>query len=833
MVRSGLSDLQNLQAILQLDLETQGITVKLAQEAPWLYMLLEAEQVPERSPLLGMIQQHIARLPPASFPTVQTVRIYGRQIGDSFAAWSREIVFPGLGPQASPHQREVNPAPSQVPPLTPAPLTRVDHFIVCGLGRLGQHCVMSLQSFALANFEVKVTAIDRQQPGNWEVDHLSDLLAEEMITGDCRQDSVLKQAGIQDCRAILIVTQDENVNIETAIAARRLNPTVRLIVRSGKQNLNELLKQRLGNFAAFEPIELPARSFALAALGAETLGLFKVGDRPLRVIEHQVQVGDLRFENLPIHKLYKDTCRLLRYIPAAPAMPAPTRIEPPQGTDPVPQSPPFKGRATTTDPLEHIFYHWHPETQIRPGDTLVYIEAIQPHATSQPAADSRPWFKRWQWVQHLVQRDGRSLWSRLWDWIHIERTRQITSLGFAIAFLLGALGTVLLKFTIVDMTWQAAISSAVILLLGGYGDVFGGLESALPIPWWVQIVCLLITATSILFVLSVLGLLADRLLSTRFEFLQQRPPVPQADHVVLVGLGRVGQHIASLLQEFRQPFVGLTHVQQPDLMPQVPVVCSPILQGLESVNLAQAKSLIVATDDQMLNLEVALMARNAASQINRTLNLVIRAQDQRFCDHLTGLMPDARSLCVYALTAEAFAGAAFGENILNLFQLAHQTILVTEYHIDATDTLEGKLLAQIAYGYGVAPIAYQACTETHFKVLPSDNVRLQAGDRLVVLATINGLQRIEWGTLSPPRRWQLQALKPLDPKVTFYAGNTLENISGCPLSEARAFMDHLPQTLDVPGVMELDLYDQQADHLLRKLRKLLPIRLIPMADFNE
>lgn len=660
-------------------------------------------------------------------------------------------------------------------------------------------------------------AIDREHVDDWEIDQLPELLAEEIVTGDCRQDGVLKRAGIQHCRAILIVTQDENVNIETAIAARRLNPEVRLIVRSGKHNLNELLKQKLGSFAAFEPIELPAASFALVALGSATLGLFKVGDRQLRVIKHQVAVGDDRFENLPIHKLHKENCRLLQYLPVHPIDPVPSDLEQPHNED---------GSTTSA----HIFYQWAADTKIRPGDTLIYIEEVEQYAAASPSPRD---VTNWQWlgqkVRKLVQGDWREVATRAWAWINQERTRKVTSLGFLTAFLLGVLGAVLLKFTVEGMTWQAAISSAVILLLGGYGDVFGGLEVAAPIPWWVQVICLLITAISILFVLSVLGLLADRLLSTRFEFLRRRPPVPQVNHVVLVGLGRVGQRIAALLYEFRQPFVCLTHLkEQQDFMPQVPLVYSPIAKGLASVNLAQAKSLIVATDDQMLNLEVALTARNAASQVDRTLNLIVRAQDQRFCNHLNGLLPDAKALCVYALSAEAFVGSAFGENILSLFRQANQTILVTEYHIEATDTLHGKLLAQVAYGYGVVPIAYQSHADSHLKLMPSDDIRLQAGDRLIVLATIQSLQKIEWGIPTPPRRWQLQALKPLNAGATYYAGNTLENIAGCELSEARAFMDHLPETPDVPGVMELSLYDHQAAHLLRKLRKLLPVQLIPI-----
>lgn len=39
-----------------------------------------------------------------------------------------------------------------------------------------------------------------------------------------------------------------------------------------------------------------------------------------------------------------------------------------------------------------------------------------------------------------------------------------------------------------------------------------------------------------------------------------------------------------------------------------------------------------------------------------------------------------------------FAGAAFGENIINLFRFNRQTVLVTEYQIEAGDTLNGLLL---------------------------------------------------------------------------------------------------------------------------------------------
>jgi len=40
-----------------------------------------------------------------------------------------------------------------------------DHFLVCGLGSMGQHCVKLLKEFG-----VTVVAINISQSGSWEVD---------------------------------------------------------------------------------------------------------------------------------------------------------------------------------------------------------------------------------------------------------------------------------------------------------------------------------------------------------------------------------------------------------------------------------------------------------------------------------------------------------------------------------------------------------------------------------------------------------------------------------------------------------------------------------------
>jgi hypothetical protein len=63
---------------------------------------------------------------------------------------------------------------------------------------------------------VSVVAIELVPPQNWEIPNLPNLL-DGLLLGDCRQNSLLEQAGIGQCRAALLVTTSEQVNAEVVI----------------------------------------------------------------------------------------------------------------------------------------------------------------------------------------------------------------------------------------------------------------------------------------------------------------------------------------------------------------------------------------------------------------------------------------------------------------------------------------------------------------------------------------------------------------------------------------------------------------------------------------
>jgi Trk K+ transport system NAD-binding subunit len=602
---------------------------------------------------------------------------------------------------------------------------------------------------------------------------------------------LLEQAQVRECRAVLLVASDERVNIEAAFAVRTLNANARLIVRSSKENLNELIGDRLGNFVAFEPTQLPASAFAIAALSSEIRGFISLDSYLLRVVKTPIERGHRWCDRRSLLELNTQTRRVLSHI-------------------------------TPGAELPDQFYQWEPDSRVQLGDQVAYIELTEnlvnsvaqaSASTSKPAKLKDP---QRAWWKNLSQLFGKNAVQRKldewWRSTAQQQTKRVAIIIGVTVLVLWIGGALLMLMLQAGSNLPEALYASAIMLTGESDTVFGvfpnNASGNLPISPWLRLLNLVYIVAGTAFIGVLYALLTEALLVAKFQLPKKRPPIPEQNHVVLVGLGRVGQRVANFLQYIRQPIVGISSQPiAPAILPQMPLVVGDWASSLSKVNLQDAKSIVVATDDEMSNLELGLMAHRA----NPDCALVIRTFDPRFSASIARLLPYAKVLCAYDLAAEAFVAAAFGENVLHLLRLNEQTVLVTEYFIDATDSLQGRLLAEVAYGFGVVPILHQR-SSTNVRLMPSDDMRLEVGDRLVVLATIESLQAIEAGTLLP-RLCQVYIEQALSADAEFDGANAIARISDCGMQLARDVMSNIPAQLPTP------LYKHQAVRLVRELGK--------------
>jgi Trk K+ transport system NAD-binding subunit len=652
---------------------------------------------------------------------------------------------------------------------------------VCGLGRLGQHCVASLKLFGVPVHGVDLTTRDR-----WEVANLPTLL-DSFSLGDCRAASVLEQAKVGQCRAALLVTGDTRMNIAAAFAVRSLHPQARIVIRSGQKNLNELLAAHLGNFVAYEPSELSAPSFALAALGGgagrETAGLVRLAGRLLRVVRVRVTRQ---------HAWVGSTLASLE---------SPGRR--------------VVGLQRASERTWGRFQAWDPHAKIGVDDVVGYIDladargpGLFAYGASSVAKDGAEDGERWTktFASALTWPAIKARAGQFWSaGTQMRRVAMVSAVVIATVYVLCVL---LYWARYPDMSWQDAANVGVVLVMGGFDNLFGQLKLPFRIPPWLYVFSVLVSVSGTVAVGILYAFLTERVLSVRFQFRRYRLPLPRRDHVVLIGLGPIGERIATFLGELRQSLIVLDDGPGArDGGPALPVVVGTLRDSMDKVRLRTARSVVALGDDDVQNLEAALVARKA----NPRCTVIIRSDDRLFSENIAKLVPDARPLGVYALAAEAFATAAFGERVHALLGFGETTGVVTEYEVASGDTLVDRLVGEIAYGYDVVPVLLQRDGKSP-EWFPQDDTRLERGDRLVLLATTEGLRDIEHGQTRTPR-CRVHVDSAATQEAEFEGAMVIVRYSGCDLATAQDMIKSLPASLDVP------LHEQQAERLVRELGK--------------
>jgi Trk K+ transport system NAD-binding subunit len=643
------------------------------------------------------------------------------------------------------------------------------------MGRLGLQCVQ-----ALAGYQVPVYAIDLRRP-----QVASDNLV-ELTLGDFRDPEVLRRAGVARCRSIVLLASDTAANIEGAFAARRVNPNIRVVIRGEQQAWQDVLADRLGNLVVYEPNRLAAPAFAFAVLDAHLLAHFYVDDQLFQVTEHRVKVGE-RWVGAPIEAAQAPGRHILLHIP--------------DGVEPNAEG-------------DTEFYGWSPEQRIGVGDRLLILT----HTHTVPNGAPRT---RGSWRENV-----RVLWRDLQRQRQagFSRAAQVAFTGLAVMASLLVLAVVYFALGAWQLPFVSAVRVALMLLSGGHlADVSVDFEALPTGVHWAEVVLSIIGT---LLTAVVYALLTDRLLTARFNLLARRPRAPASGHVIIAGLGATGERVASLLEQLARPALGIEGAAVGEHTPRrLPVIQGSATQAstLREAHLETAHGLVAVTSDELQNVQIALTVAN----INPRCRLAVRIFDPRLAENVSSVLPDARILCITTLAATAYAAAALGEHVISLFQVLGRPVLVVEYVVGDDDTLDGHALWEVAEGYSVVPVLFQpAGGKARVPTLDDSVINLEAGDRLIVLASPASLEAIERGDLRP-REYELilERLRPYAEPLQLVG--LLSQRFGYTLEHARAILQRLPQI--VPQRM-YGLYARRTHRLLRANGLLASLRRLSVLD---
>jgi Trk K+ transport system NAD-binding subunit len=167
-----------------------------------------------------------------------------------------------------------------------APRPQGGHVIVVGLGNVGTSVTRQLHDLGF-----DVACIDNNP--NALGTPMARELGLPLVIGDAFLEETLRAAGLDTCIALVSVTSQDIVNLETALNARALREDVRIVLRMTDDDLAGRLQKTISNTVSRSVPYLAAPAFAAAMLEHQVLRTIAVGRHVLLVADVRVadQVG--------------------------------------------------------------------------------------------------------------------------------------------------------------------------------------------------------------------------------------------------------------------------------------------------------------------------------------------------------------------------------------------------------------------------------------------------------------------------------------------------------------------------------------------------------------
>jgi voltage-gated potassium channel len=215
------------------------------------------------------------------------------------------------------------------------------------------------------------------------------------------------------------------------------------------------------------------------------------------------------------------------------------------------------------------------------------------------------------------------------------------------------------------------------------------------------------------------------------------------NHVVLCGLGKLGlRTLEQLLQLGEQVAILEKDPRCPNLAfarrHGVPVrVGHSREEGVFSdLNVERAKSIILATNDDLANLEMALDAR----KLKPDIRVVIRMFDQELAAKLRESMDMELTFSTSELAAPLFATSSSDRSIVNSFYVNGQLLVLAELTVRPGSQLEGTIVRDLGGGHHAFLLSLTR--DASPRLFPSAQETLTAGDEITVQTTPVRLREI-------------------------------------------------------------------------------------------
>jgi len=205
------------------------------------------------------------------------------------------------------------------------------------------------------------------------------------------------------------------------------------------------------------------------------------------------------------------------------------------------------------------------------------------------------------------------------------------------------------------------------------------------------------------------------------------------NHIILVGLGHLGFRVAQEITHTEQDVVIIEANPKADLIATIKAIGIPVIQddatrepALESAGIEHARAIILCTQNDSLNLKVALKAK----RMNPNIHVVIRIFDDDFARALEEQF-GYTAFSATGMAAPAFAAAASGVDMTRPITVEGQSMSLAHLKVDSASTFINHTVNEVEQQYNLSVVLIRRNSISDFH--PAADFRLSVNDVMAVL----------------------------------------------------------------------------------------------------
>ncbi len=287
---------------------------------------------------------------------------------------------------------------------------------------------------------------------------------------------------------------------------------------------------------------------------------------------------------------------------------------------------------------------------------------------------------------------------------------------------------------------------AMVSIYGAWMAMLAQPIAAPPLPWHLEILQAIYPLFGFLLIGEGIVRLALLMMSKRHGEKEWMQVMANSfrDHIVLCGLGHLGYRVFELLLEGKLDVVVVEKDPDNRFLAQARATGACILvrdmkddQALVDAGIERARTVVIATNDDIANLEVAMDAR----RLNPGIRILLRLFDQALAQKIAGAMTIDAAFSASALAAPIVAGMSMQSRVLSSTMIGGVPHVISELNVEWGSPLAGKRIDQIEMGYATRVLA-RTPKSGGLQSPPSPATTIEAGDSLVLHSAASQLMTL-------------------------------------------------------------------------------------------